>query len=176
MNCIITDEQVLFGHAKGHTEDVFDEVEDKRGPDDVPSNDEQSTNNLPVIYTSTSHISTKELQICTYNQTCLPLPAIAPPGLVNPKAALPCTVARMPVIKPPRAPATKWVWNTPRQSSTFLKVLHFFPKVFMVIHGTDPERRPITIAPHPVITPAAGVMATSPVIIPLTAPRTEGFL
>jgi hypothetical protein len=53
MNRIITDEQVLIGHAEGHTEDVFDKVKDERGPDDVPSNNEQSTNDLPVIYMST---------------------------------------------------------------------------------------------------------------------------
>jgi hypothetical protein len=45
-----------------------------------------------------------------------------------------------------------------------------------VHHGIDADRTPMTIAAHPAITPAAGVMATSPVIIPWTEPRMAGFL
>jgi len=58
----------------------------------------------------------------------------------------------------------------------FRKILNFFPAIFIEIHGILPEQAPMIIAPHPATTPAAGVMATRPVIIPWTAPMTEGFL
>jgi len=48
--------------------------------------------------------------------------------------------------------------------------------MFIDTQGIEPERHPITIAPHVATTPAAGVMATRPVIIPCTAPMTAGLL
>ena len=39
-----------------------------------------------------------------------------------------------------------------------------------------PEPRPRRIAPYPAITPAAGVIATRPIIIPYTAPIIDSFL
>lgn len=48
--------------------------------------------------------------------------------------------------------------------------------MFMDTQGMEPETRPKTIAAQPGITPAAGVIATSPVIMPLTAPMMDGFL
>ena len=41
----------------------------------------------------------------------------------------------------------------------------------MVTHGIDPEQIPMTMAAHPLMTPAAGVMATSPVIMPAVNER-----
>ncbi len=101
---------------------------------------------------------------------------MAPPGLAMPNAAQPEMVAKIPVEQPPIMPATKWVWNTPRTSSTERMKGTFLPKMFMLSQGTVPEPKPIAIALQPAMTPAAGVMATRPQIIPLTAPITEGFL
>ena len=50
------------------------------------------------------------------------------------------------------------------------------PKTFMVIQGMVPEPIPRRMAPQPATTPAAGVMATRPVIMPWMAPMTEGRL
>jgi len=46
----------------------------------------------------------------------------------------------------------------------------------MLSHGMEPEQMPMMKAPQPATTPAAGVMATRPVISPSMAPRMEGFL
>ena len=81
----------------------------------------------------------------------------------------------IPVPTPPTIAATKWVWNTSRVSSTW-RMSFVRPKMFIEIQGTVPEPKPRRMAPHPATTPAAGVMATKPVIIPWTAPITDGFL
>jgi hypothetical protein len=41
VNHIITYEELLFGHAEGYAEDVFDEAHDEGGPNDVPANYEE---------------------------------------------------------------------------------------------------------------------------------------
>ena len=43
---VITDLQLLLSHTKWHAKDVFDEAQDERGPDDVPADDEQPTDDL----------------------------------------------------------------------------------------------------------------------------------
>ena len=75
----------------------------------------------------------------------------------------------------PRMPATTWVWMMPRVSSTRRKKKRL-PRIFMLNHGIEPEMMPMTMAAQPEMTPAAGVMATRPVIMPCTEPRIEGFL
>ena len=42
----VTDPQVFLGHAQRNTADIFDEAHDEGGPDDVPADDEESTDNL----------------------------------------------------------------------------------------------------------------------------------
>ena len=81
----------------------------------------------------------------------------------------------LPVPTPPTMAPTKWVWKTSRVSSTW-RMIFVLPRTFIEIQGTVPEPTPRRMAPHPATTPAAGVMATKPVIIPCTAPMTEGFL
>ena len=92
-----------------------------------------------------------------------------------PKAAQPEMVAKMPVEQPPTMPATKWVWKMPRTSSTERMNATFLPKMFMLAQGTVPDPKPSAMALQPAMTPAAGVMATRPQIMPLTAPMTEGL-
>ena len=81
----------------------------------------------------------------------------------------------VPVPIPPTMAPTKCVWKTSRVSSTW-RIIFVRPRMFIEIQGTVPEPRPRRMAPHPATTPAAGVMATKPVIMPCTAPITDGFL
>ena len=76
---------------------------------------------------------------------------------------------------PPTMEPTRWVWNTSRVSSTW-RMTFVLPTMFIEIQGTTPAPTPRRIAPHPATTPAAGVIATNPVIMPCTAPITDGFL
>lgn len=41
VNHVVACEELFFAHAEGHPEDVFDEAQDGRGPDDVPADDEE---------------------------------------------------------------------------------------------------------------------------------------
>ena len=84
-------------------------------------------------------------------------------------------VAKIPVAQPPTRPATKWVWKIPRTSSTERMNATFLPNMFMESQGTVPDPRPMAMALQPATTPAAGVMATRPQIMPLTAPMMEGL-
>jgi len=52
----------------------------------------------------------------------------------------------------------------------------FLLVIFIDTHGMLPERMPMQIAAQQSIPPAAGVIATSPVMMPWTAPITAGFL
>src|ERR1700758_5028064 len=82
--------------------------------------------------------------------------------------------ASTPTSKPPAKPATPWVWNTPKVSSTFWNS-RALPSQFQDIQTSEEATTPMTIAPKLLTKPAAGVMATRPVIIPLTAPRKVGL-
>ena len=110
-----------------------------------------------------------------WSQTCFPLPSIAPPGLVRPNAAQPCEVAKRPVPIPPTKAPTKWVWKTSSVSSTRWKTVSLRPAMFIETQGMVPDPKPRAMAPQPATTPAAGVMATRPVIMPWMAPMTEGW-
>lgn len=79
----------------------------------------------------------------------------------------PCVVAKIPVPIPPTRAPTRCVWNTSRVSSTCAKIVILRPAMFMLIHGIVPDRKPSEMAPQPATTPAAGVMATRPVIMPV---------
>src|SRR5689334_9143020 len=85
-----------------------------------------------------------------------------------------CGSASTPTSNPPAKPATPCVWNTPSVSSTFLKSL-VVPSQFHDIHTRDEATAPMIIAPKLLTKPAAGVMATRPLIIPFTAPRNVGL-
>ena len=76
---------------------------------------------------------------------------------------------------PPTIAPTKWVWKTSRVSSTW-RMIFVRPRMFIEIQGTTPEPTPSRMAPQPATTPAAGVIATKPVIMPCTAPMTDGLL
>ena len=76
--------------------------------------------------------------------------------------------------QPAANPATPCVWNTPRVSSTFLNS-RVVPSQFQDIQTSDEATTPMMIAPKLFTKPAAGVIATSPVIMPLMAPRKVGF-
>lgn len=84
-------------------------------------------------------------------------------------------ISSIPVPKPPTIAPTKCVWKTSRVSSTRRKSF-VRPSMFIETQGTVPEPNPSKMAPQPATTPAAGVMATKPVIMPCTAPMTDGFL
>ena len=123
-----------------------------------------------------------------WTQTCRPLSSIAPPPEVSPNASVPSTVAKRParsarscvnghapVRKPPSRPVIMCVWKTSATSSTWrkMRILRLSVKV---AHGMEPEQTPMMIAPQPATTPAAGVIATRPVIMPCTDPMIEGLL
>ena len=42
----VTFSELVLGHTQGDTADVLDENHDQRSPDDVPADDEQSTDDL----------------------------------------------------------------------------------------------------------------------------------
>ena len=118
-----------------------------------------------------------------WTQTCRPLSSIAPPPEVSPNASVPSTVAKRParsarscvnghapVRKPPSRPVIMCVWKTSATSSTWrkMRILRLSVKV---AHGIEPEQTPMMIAPQPATTPAAGVIATRPVIMPCRRQR-----
>lgn len=47
--------------------------------------------------------------------------------------------------------------------------------MFMLTQGIEPVQAPMIMAPQPATKPAAGVMPTRPVIMPLTEPIMEGL-
>ena len=55
--------------------------------------------------------------------------------------------ASTPVISPPNAPATPWVWKTPSVSSTFWK-MRVLPSLFIDSHGSTPAPMPIAKAAY----------------------------
>src|SRR5690349_3759070 len=94
--------------------------------------------------------------------------------VLPPRYSTMCGSASTPTSNPPAKPATPCVWNTPSVSSTFLKSL-VVPSQFHDIHTRDEATAPMIIAPKLLTKPAAGVMATRPLIIPFTAPRNVGL-
>ena len=46
VNGVITDLHLLLGHAQRDAAHIFDEAHDERGPDNIPADDEEGTNDL----------------------------------------------------------------------------------------------------------------------------------
>lgn len=46
MDGVVAQQHILFAHAQWDAQHIFDEKHDERGPDGVPADDEESTNNL----------------------------------------------------------------------------------------------------------------------------------
>ena len=95
-----------------------------------------------------------------------------PPPEINPLAETPnalaiAALAKIPVRSPPVTPAKPCVYTTPERVVDVAERRH----PAQVVERQIDDRaaiRPIAIAPQPLTKPAAGVIATSPVIMPLT--------
>ena len=58
VDSIVTNLQHLVGHSQRHTADEFDETHDQRGPDNVPTDDEESADNLETNLSAIAKNST----------------------------------------------------------------------------------------------------------------------
>ena len=170
---VVADFAHLVRHAEGHAADVLDEAHDEGGPDDVPADDEEGADDLEADLAAVAGDGAAGVGDAEGGAAFLGCPETW-------KMDCQCEGCGMlekdiPVPTPPTIAPTKCVWKTSRVSSTW-RMIFVRPTTFIEIQGTMPEPKPRRMAPHPATTPAAGVIATKPVIMPCTAPITDGFL
>ncbi len=183
MDRIVPNGAHLVRHPQRHATHVLDEDHDERGHDDVPADDEEGADDLEadlaaVTCDGAAGVGDTE-GFAAFDggpETCwekdISLGDFESWGMGRVRV---WWRGNLPVPTPPTIAPTKWVWKTSRVSST-CRMIFVRPRTFIETQGTVPEPSPSRMAPHPATTPAAGVMATKPVIIPCTAPMTDGLL